>query len=798
MNKTEKSEGKDLSRFILRLGYGIKGVIMKKISVIVLLFFLPMLIFGQEVIDNIEIDGINRVTEETVMYYISFREGDFYNVEVLKRDFRALWATGFFSDIRFEELESTSGKVIKIFVVENPVIKEIVYKTGKKLKENDIVSKLKENDEYILPYSHFSPYRIKKVEATIKDLLVDKGLPNGQVQVESNKKGKNEIEVIFKINEGSKVRVGEVVFEGSPKIRGSMLREAVKVNQANNLYSWIAGKDVFKENKLAEDLASIKRKLQESGYMEATIGEPRIENITKRPLFMKKQTMKRIVIPVNAGFRYFVGDVKITGNKVLPEKGLLSMIKFKKGEVYSTKVREKAVEEINELYRDFGYLFGQVIATETLDPKNKQVNVTFNIYEGDVAYLNRLEFKGNHYTKDKVIRREMLLREGDRFSLGYFKNSLLRMKQLGLVELEGEPVIQPSADDPTRLDVELRVTEMQRNNIQFTAGYSGYEGTFVALSYSTVNFLGAGENLQLTLQHGKRIKNYMFGFTEPYLFDMPVNVGFNVYNRFFIYPYLYNRKDKGIDFTVSGRLKGYWRTSLTYGFQDVFVEMPDYGDDSGMFTDPAYYSMYGLGQYKVSYLMPSLYRSTVDSPLTPSRGTLYMASCKFSGGFLGGEIDIIKPRFEFSLFKPIVKNHVFGFHMEYSFIKKFGDFPVPFWEKFFLGGERSIRGYDIYTIGPRSAQGTNIGGETSLFFNVEYIVPIGGPLYAILFYDTGNAYGEGQKINFKDMYTSAGLEMRIFVPALRVPFRLIFSYNNRRARVGDSNFAFRFAIGTTF
>jgi outer membrane protein insertion porin family len=175
-----------------------------------------------------------------------------------------------------------------------------------------------------------------------------------------------------------------------------------------------------------------------------------------------------------------------------------------------------------------------------------------------------------------------------------------------------------------------------------------------------------------------------------------------------------------------------------------------------------------------------------------------MASCKFSGGFLGGEIDIIKPRFEFSLFKPIVKNHVFGFHVEYSFIKKFGDTPVPFWEKFFLGGERSIRGYDIYTIGPRSVQGTNIGGETSLFFNVEYIIPIGGPLYAIFFHDAGNAYGEDQKISFKDMYTSSGLEMRIFVPALRVPFRLIFSYNNRRVRTGDSNFAFRFAIGTTF
>jgi len=182
--------------------------------------------------------------------------------------------------------------------------------------------------------------------------------------------------------------------------------------------------------------------------MEATVGEPQIENITKRSLFMKKQTMKKIIIPVNAGYRYFVGDVTITGNKIFSERGLRAMIKLYKGDVYSIKVREKAVEDINELYRNFGYLFAQIVPTESLDPKNKKVNVAFNIYEGDVAYLNRLEFKGNYYTKDKVIRREMLLREGDRFSLSFFKDSVLRMKQLGLVELEGEPSIKPSPDDP--------------------------------------------------------------------------------------------------------------------------------------------------------------------------------------------------------------------------------------------------------------------------------------------------------------------------------------------------------------
>ncbi|MBU2438901.1 MAG: BamA/TamA family outer membrane protein, partial [Acidobacteria bacterium] len=269
-----------------------------------------------------------------------------------------------------------------------------------------------------------------------------------------------------------------------------------------------------------------------------------------------------------------------------------------------------------------------------------------------------------------------------------------------------------------------------------------------------------------------------------------------------------------IDFTVSGRIKGYFRASLTYGYQDVMVELPTetdeddpyysgyggYGGMGGSYGyNSAYSSMFGLGNYKVSYIMPSLYRNTIDSPLTPTKGILTSASAKFAGGFLGGEINIIKPRFEFSIYQPIFgRSHVLGFHAEYSYIQRFGDSPVPFWEKFYLGGERSIRGYDIYTIGPRSEQGRNLGGSKSLVFNAEYIIALGGPLYGVLFYDMGNSYGEDDPISFKNIYTSAGLEMRIFIPAIRVPFRLIFSYNNRRIRETDSNFTFRFAIGTTF
>jgi len=765
---------------------------MRKIFAALFFSFLPLLLFSQEMVEKIEIIGNDRVTRDTISYYLSSKEGDFYNEELLRKDFRVLWSTGFFSNIRIEKEDGRNGKIIKIIVEENPIIKTISYKTGKRLKEDDIVNKLKEKEEYVLPYSYYNPYKIQQIQKTIEDLLIEKGLQSGKVEVVKNKTGKSEYEILFNIKEGLKIKVGEVVFEGRPKLLASVLRGAMKENRPHGVINWILGKDVFKQNKINDDLASIKKKYQEHGYMEATIGEPRIEEITKNSIFFKKKKMKRIIIPVDAGYLYRVGEVRVEGNKILNPKYLRSLIKLKEGDIYSIKVREKSVKDIGDVYRDIGHLFAGVLPVESLDPKRKRVMVTFNIYEGELAFLNRLEFKGNTYTKDKVIRREMLLREGDRFSLAMFKDSLLRMRQLGLVDLDGEPQIKPNPDNQSQIDVTVKLKELQRNNVQFTAGYSGYEGTFVALSYSTVNFLGAGENLEFTIQQGKRIRNYLFGFSEPYIFDLPMNLGFNIYNRYIIYPGLFRQKGRGIDLTFGARVRGYLRASLTYSYQYINIDYPE-----GSFYSPSYSAW--QGNYLVSSLSPTIYRSTVDSPLTPSHGSLYLVSCKLAGGFLGGEVSLVKPTFEWSFFHPLISNHVVGLHFQYEFITRYQGSKIPIWEKFYLGGERSIRGYDIYTIGPRDPlTGTNLGGEKSLVLNAEYIIRLGGPLFAIFFYDAGNAFTRHEKISTGNLYTSTGLEMRIFVPALRVPFRLIFAYNNRKIRADDTNFAFRFAIGTTF
>ncbi|MGE5742033.1 MAG: outer membrane protein assembly factor BamA [Candidatus Aminicenantes bacterium RBG_16_66_30] len=774
---------------------------MRKIALtlgILALLVLPAALAAQDIVEKVEIAGNERVTTETVLYYLTVREGDLYSADQFRRDFRVLWSTGFFSDVKFEESQGTRGKIIKITVAENPVVRAVTFKTGKKVKEKDIVEKLKEKDQAILPYSYYSASKVQRIKDTITDLLYEKGLLASKIEVETVKQGKNEVDVQVRIDEGPKLRVGDVVFDGGTKVPASTLKWSMKDNRPHSLFNWIAGKDVYKQNKVEADVEVIKKKYQELGYMEASVGQPRTEEFVRRSAVFKKQKMIRLVFPVNPGYLYRTGEVKIEGSKALNVKNLMGMVALKTGAIYSTKDREKSIDDMGEVFRDFGYVYAQIIPVENLDPKGKIVNVTFNINEGEVAFLNRLEFRGNIYTKDKVIRREMIIREGDRFSFSMFKNSILRIKQLGLVDLEKDPDIKPNADDPTKMDVQVNVKEMQRNNIQFTAGYSGYEGTFVAFSYSTVNFLGAGETLDLSIQQGKLIKNYSFGFSEPYLFDKPITAGFNIYRRDLHYPWFW-RKGDGIDLMTGTRLFGMWRANLTYTFEKVKMT----GSNDPTFTLPTtYYQYYSNQKYNESSVTPMIYRSTIDSPLTPTRGTSYSASVKYAFNFLGGDIYMLKPQLEFTHYRPVLgrgpKAHVIGLHAQYQFVKALRGSQIPYWERFFLGGERSIRGYEVYTIGPMDANGYNIGGEKAIVLNAEYIIPVGGPLYTIFFYDRGNSVAYGTSLAWKDMYSSMGIEARLFIPALRVPFRLIFAYNNKKIFPTDSDFAFRFAVGTTF
>jgi outer membrane protein insertion porin family len=362
------------------------------------------------------------------------------------------------------------------------------------------------------------------------------------------------------------------------------------------------------------------------------------------------------------------------------------------------------------------------------------------------------------------------------------------------VTIEKMPEIKPDPKDPQKINITADVREVNRQMINFNVGYSGYEGWFLALGYSTQNFLGMGETFSLNLQQGTIARTYQFAFTEPYLFNTQASFGIDISKTYYRYPNLYTREGEGFNVSAATRFWKFWGASMVYSWENVSIS-----DVNSNYAMNAFYSSYYTeGKRIISAFSPTLYYSTVDSPIFPQSGNKFLVSYRYTGGFLGGDIYTHKVKMELIKFLPLWSNHVLGFHAVYEGISPFGGKTIPFYEKYFLGGERSIRGFEVYTISPRNANGAVIGGNKSLYFNLEYAIPLAQQFSFVFFYDVGNTYDTGAPVNLKDVYQSAGLELKVFVPMLNVPFRLIFAYNYRLLHPEAQHFVFRFAVGPSF
>jgi outer membrane protein insertion porin family len=414
------------------------------------------------------------------------------------------------------------------------------------------------------------------------------------------------------------------------------------------------------------------------------------------------------------------------------------------------------------------------------------------------------------------------------------KYSVKRLNQLGYFKpLEGTKDVDvqktPGADN--KVDLKLKLEEQNRNQLSFGAGVSEYEGFFGQLSFQTSNFLGRGETLSMSVQAGSRASQYQLGFTEPFLFDRNITAGFNVFHTEIRYIGQFTQQSNGAVMTFGWPLGGFTRMFTNYSYERVHVsEINDvYTDPVVLARNPFLRDSLLLGQNGervISKVVPSFVHNTVDNPITPTTGKRYTLSIDLAG--IGGNTNFYKPTLEGVWYWKQNNRMSLGWRAQYEYIHTFtGNEPLPIFQKLFQGGEYSVRGFDIRSIGPRdSITGLVLGGNKSVLFNIEELIGIAGPVRLVLFYDAGEVQpgpevvapapftpvGQfvgtvlkaGRNFNWEDFKTSTGVEIRFFMPVLNVPFRLIFAYNPQRSGVLDNNlqpqkaFQFRFAVGSTF
>ena len=847
----------------------------------------------QYTIQRIDFIGNRRIQRDTLMARIFSRPGDPYSEEAARRDFQALWNTQFFEDItlKVEDSPDRPDEKIMIFEVkERPIIRRIEYKGMKSITESDILDAFKDKKVGLTVESQFDPTKIKRAQVLIKALLASHGHQFATVKPTYERiAATNAVKLVFNIDEGPKVKVGKITFEGNKVFSDRKILRAMRHDRPYGiplLFTFVpVGSKTFDADKLDEDIeVGIRGLYRDHGYFKVSVTAKDVKTVDVNHggipgpwpgVGSKHGKATDITILIEEGEQYRMGTVSFRSSD--PDQGLVvnqellkRVFPLKPGDLFSAEKIRKSIDNYKKLYGEFGYIDFVAEPRTDIDDAKKLVNLTWEFDQGKQFYVRRIEFSGNTTTRDKVIRREILLDEGQVYNNRLWEMSILRLNQLGYFE-----TIKPENAELKRnvkagtVDIKLKVKEKGKQSISFSGGVSGIAGTFVGFSYQTNNFLGLGETLTLSANIGDIQRGIMFGFTEPYLFDRPISTGFTIFSNRYDYntarqygllvgqqvainPQLqqnYNTDSKGFTIFASYPMRrfSFARIGVTYGWSttnitafsqaaQLLFEFSDFRSLAG----PS--ALHGIQSSKIS---PSISYNTVNSPLNPTGGKSFYYGMSLEGGPLQGNVNSFSNTFTTTYFHPTYRHrNVIGLRLLVSDITGYGGKTAPNYNRFYLGGENDVRGFEFYTISPfvliPYATSTNIGftdptklgpnglpvvgsvtvplvefvptrpgGDFQSVFNLEYRIPIYKEYAGFSFFNDfgingalrtselrlnpeaaaqlqqqfpGGNYNQLQIMPGTNFspHTSAGIEIVIQLPIIQAPFRIYYAYNYLR------------------
>ena len=839
-------------------------------------------------ISRIYFEGNRRIGRDTLLARMRTREGDPFNAETLDADFHALYNTHFFTDIRLEETDdpnNPNGVIITFYLTERPVIRRIEYAGEKSITESDILDAYKEKKVSLSVDSQYDPTVVMRARVIILALLAAHGHQFATVKptIEAIPAA-NAIKLVFSVNEGPKVKVGRITIEGNHAFSERKIIRAMHNDRPYSIplgftYIPVMAK-TFDQDKLDEDLeAGIRNLYISNGYMRADTVVKSTETVNSKSTIPfpwdKNGKATNIVINIQEGAQYRLGTLRFASGD--PDVGLIfrpedlaKLFPLKKGDVFSAEKLRKSFDTYKDLYGSRGYIDFVPSPNFDFDDQNKIVNLTLDFDQGKQYFVRRIEFSGNTTTRDKVIRREIVLDEGQVYNKRLWDLSVLRLNQLGYFDTIKDTNTDLQKDVKNgSVDILLKVKEKAKQSISLTGGVSGLTGSFIGFSYQTNNFLGLGETLTLAANVGSIQREITFGFTEPYLFDRPLSAGFTVFSSKYDYntarqygllygqsvainPALqenYNTDSKG--FTVFGtypvRKLSFARFGVNYNFSTTNITTFSQSA-SLLFELTKFTSLAGpnaLQGIHSSKLTPSITYSTVNSQMNPTAGKSFAYSLSLEGGPLGGNVNSLGNVFDSTYYRASYhKRNVIAAHFLVADITGYGGKDAPPYNKFYLGGENDVRGYYLYTISPfvvlpyqtstpvtyldptrinSVGQPTAVsisvptlqfiptrpGGDLKAVSNLEYRIPIAGPVEFDLFNDFGiNGILRTSELaldpsavaqlhqqfpnaptrptilpgtNFTP-HTSAGIQVVVQLPIIGAPVRIYYAWNYLRVR----------------
>ena len=697
---------------------------------------------------EIRVIGTRRIPQEAVKARMFSHVGEPYDPLTVERDFNSLWNTGYFEDVRIEKEETPQGVILDVYVREKPLIRDITYKGLNSITESDIMDRYKKEKVGLTPESQYDPARIAHAVTVIEQMEAEHGHQFATVRPEVKDIPPATVDLVFQVKEGPTVKVGKITFSGNQHVSSRVLRRAMVNLRPIGIPHSIFLEDLFARtydaSKLEEDSERVRAAYEDRGYLRGgVIGEPTthlrnesgLSFLTFRP---RKGKRIDIHMDIEEGERYRLAGITFTGNKAVSNtKALRAIFNMKDGEWFNMTAFRKGLQNLQKAYGQLGYINMTAVPNPTFDEAKHTVTWDIGIDEGKQYTVSRIEFQGNTVTRDFVIRRELLLQEGQVYNSHLWELSLLRLNQLDYfnpLKVDQDSETHQDTENGT-VDLLLKVQEKGKNAIALNGGVSGYSGAFLGLNYSTNNFLGLGETLSVQANAGSLARNLGFSFDEPYIRNRPLNLGFQVfdqktdYNASKSYSLTgsntnlnaaessllqnYNQSRKGFSVSASYptrrfSLFGFSRLGATYSWDSSSVRAFN-AASTNLFQTLAFRS--GIqGQNALegiinSSVLFSYSSSSVDSNFLPHTGQSLAASVQLAG--LWGSVRYVRPVVEYKRYDPVKGfwfnkqgRNTFGFRLQAVYISGFsGDVAPPF-DRPIAGGEADLRGFDPRTVSP--------------------------------------------------------------------------------------------------
>jgi len=740
-------------------------------------------------IKELRVEGNERIDSAAILDNLNTMPYSKLSKEKVDKDVRAIYAMGYFDDVKVY-VDLKDGYVTVIFrVKERPLISSIRFEGNKKIKEDKLKEALSFKERTILDFNKVQ----EGVEGIIKQYK-DEGYYFAKVDYKIIEKERNQVDVVYNVNENRSIKVVKITFDGNKTFKNKEIK-GVLATREKSFFSWLTGSGKLSEEAIQLDPMRIASFYMDHGFINATASKPEIK-LTEEGV--------EVHFSINEGHCYNVGSINIEGDLMESKKELLSRLSIKPGEVFSASVLRKDIAKLSDLYADRGYAYVNVDPNTKVNEESKLVNVNFEIDQGNLVYIRRIYIMGNVKTLDKVIRRELKVQEGDTYSRSLIDRSRERVNFLGFFD---DVKVATRRIDDIHTDLDVQVKEGQTGSISAGAGYSSYDKMVFQGQITERNFRGRGETVSFMTSLGSRREEFDISFTEPYFLDSNLTLGLDAFITQREWDE-YTREDMGGSVRFGLPIGEYSKIGLGYTYEDVKItDIPyffgRYLVQEGLrpWGDEYQTKVKQPDKSSTSTILVSFSRNTTDHPFDPTRGNVQSVSIEYAGNFLGGTNDFARYVGQSAWFWPTpFKDVIFSLRGQIGFVQSHDDDILPYYERFYAGGIDTLRGFDYRSVSPRDKGGHNIhvGGDKLLVFNAEVIFPLikRMGIKGLVFADAGNVYSYGKAFDPGNMRKNVGFGIRWRSPL--GPLRVEIGIPIDKRYPDDDSFKVNFSMGAPY